>query len=125
MIVNLLGAVMLIAGLIPAFLVGWIVDEIWPNKNAGVPAGVMVCFLIAPTFDLVYRWRKFRERGLIRFVHPFTGGMFFFIPIWVLFVGPIVVLPITWIFNPPKKGPALRTALAHPIWSHHGTASSR
>ncbi len=112
MIVNVLGAVMLIAGLVPAFLVGWVVDEIWPNANRGVAVGGVVCFFVATTFDLVYRWRNFRERGRIRFVHPLTGGMFFFIPIWILFVAPFLFLPIFLIFNPPKKIPPPRTSIA-------------
>src|SRR5262245_32890962 len=118
MIVNVLGAVMLIAGLIPAFLVGGLVDEIWPKANKGVPVGYMVFTLIAVGSDLVYRWRNFRERGRIRFVHPFTGGMFFFIPIWMLFVAPFLALPVVLILYPPKNIPPPRTASAaivHPV----------
>ena len=111
MIVNLLGAVMMIAGLLPAFLVGWVVDEIWPASNAGVPVGGLIFFLVSVGSDLVFRWKNFRERGRLRFVHPLTGGMFFFVPIWVCFgLLPLVALPIFLIFNPPKKIPPPRVA---------------
>ena len=112
-IFNLWGAIMLIAGLVPAFIVGGVVDEIWPNANRGVGAGGLVFFLIAPTSDLLFRWRNFRERGRIRFLHPSTGWMFGFIPIWVLFgLLPLLAQPVLLIIAPPKKDPPRRVASA-------------
>ena len=110
MIINGLGGIMMIVGLVLAFAVGWVVDEVWPNANKGVAAGAGVYFLVTISADLVYRWTHFRERGRVRFVHPFTGGMLFFIPLWVWGVAPLVALPIVWVFNPPKKIPPPRAA---------------
>ena len=83
----------------------------WPHANRGVAAGSLVFFLIAPTTDLIFRWRNFRERGRLRFIHPFTGGMFFFIPIWI-FTGlvPLLAQPVLIIMAPPKKDAPRRVA---------------
>ncbi|MBY0459251.1 MAG: hypothetical protein K2V38_18125 [Gemmataceae bacterium] len=116
MIVNVLGAFFMVAGLVAAFVVGGIVDAIRPNTNGGVLAGCLVFFLITPTSDLIYRWRNFRERGYWRYIHPFTGGMWFFVPIWICFgVGPLVAGPIMMLLAPEKKNPP-RVANASP---HH------
>jgi peptidoglycan/LPS O-acetylase OafA/YrhL len=94
-IYNHVGALMLIAGLIPAFVVGWLADQLWPNANKSVAYGGLVFFPIVVGSDLIYRWNHFRERGRIRFVHPLTGGMFFFVPIWIFCgLGPAIALVV-------------------------------
>jgi hypothetical protein len=76
MIVNGLGAVMMIAGLVAAFAVGGLVDLIWSKSDAGIAVGGLAFLLIAISSDLVFRWKNFRERGRVRFVHPLTGLLF-------------------------------------------------
>ncbi|WP_439630448.1 hypothetical protein [Gemmata sp.] len=112
MIVNGLGGLMMVIRLLAAFAVGGLVDLIWPKADSGVAVGGLMFFLLTPTSDLIYRWRTERERGLVRFIHPFTGGMFFFIPIWICFgLGPIAAGPVMMIVDPPKKTSPRRAAL--------------
>jgi Na+/proline symporter len=113
-IINRPGELMVIVGLVAAFAVGGLVELIWPNANKAVAVGCAVYFLVTISTDLVYRWTHFRERRRLRFVHPFTGGMVFFVPIWITSVAPFVVAPIMLILDPPKKVPPPRVALSPP-----------
>ncbi|MBM3980798.1 MAG: hypothetical protein FJ304_11035 [Planctomycetes bacterium] len=84
---------------------------IWEIGDKGVAVGGGVFFLVCFASDLTYRWRSFRERGRWRFVHPLTGGMFFFIPIWIVFgLAPLLAMPVMLIIFPPKKDPPRRVA---------------
>jgi hypothetical protein len=111
MIINGIGALFMVIGLAAAFAVGGLVDVIWPNAMKGVAAGSIVFFLLASALDLVFRWRNFRERGRWRFFHPFTGGMFFFVPVWIVFgLAPLIAMPVMLVLFPPKKDPPRRVA---------------
>lgn len=116
MIFNIVGAVMMVTGLVLAFVTGGLVEWMWPNTNKGIAVGSGVFFLVTGLSDLVYRWKNFRERGRSRFVNPLTGGMIFFAPLWILFgLLPLLALPVMMIVLPPKKDPPRRVTSAPTI----------
>jgi hypothetical protein len=119
-ILNLLGALMLIGALVLAFVVGGIVDAVWPNEARGVAAGGGVFFVSVVVADLVYRWRQNRDRGGRRFILPTTGGQIFFVPVWVILgVLPAIGIAVLIAVNPPKKDPPRRADAEEAIHRLH------
>jgi hypothetical protein len=121
MIVNRVGALCVLVSLLAAFLVAWLVDVFWPNNTAGVMVVYAVFLLLTVGIDLVYRWKRFRERGRVRYVHPLTGGAVLFIPVWVCFGLALICGAALWLSAPrPNPTPPKFTQPTYslePIWS--------
>ena len=84
MITNGYGAIMLICGLVAAFVVGFLAGMTTNKPDTDVAVGAMVFFAVTGGSDFLFRWKNNREKGRVRFIHPKTGGMFWFIPLWAL-----------------------------------------
>ncbi|MGL4554209.1 MAG: hypothetical protein ACRC33_23845 [Gemmataceae bacterium] len=103
MIFNLTGAVIMIAGLGAGFAVGGLASLFTRSDALPVGLGGVVAMAVMVGGDLWYRLRNHPEWGWWRFIHPLTGGMFAFVPVWMLIVfGPMIILAVNWL-NPGTR----------------------
>jgi hypothetical protein len=94
LIFNLLGAVMVIAGLAAGFAVGGLVSLLTRDELLPYAVANLVALPVPTVWDLVYRWRHDPDRGWLRYVMPLSGGMFMLVPVWVLF-GAVPVVGVS------------------------------
>jgi hypothetical protein len=94
MVFNGYGAIMMICGLVAAFLTGFLVNLTTNKPDKDVLIGGLVFLAITVGGDLYFRWKNNRERGRARYFHPKTGGTFWFIPLWLFFSGMMLAAMI-------------------------------
>ena len=97
MIFNIIGAIMLIAGLVAGFAVGGIISLISKSDDLPMSLGFLAVIVISAGSDLWFRHKYNRERGRLRYLHPVTGGMFFLLPVWLFLALPFGFLVVVQI----------------------------
>ncbi len=76
---------MVIVGLAAGFAVVWLTSLFTRDERLPFALATLVALPIPTVWDLVYRWRHNPHLGWLRYVIPFSGGMFGLLPVWVLF----------------------------------------
>lgn len=93
-IFNLIGALMVIVGIVAGFAVGGLVSLLSRDEQLPYAVASLVALPLPTVWDLVYRWHNNPDRGWPRFIMPLSGGMFMLVPIWILF-GAVPVVGVS------------------------------
>jgi hypothetical protein len=94
-IFNLRAILMLLGGWVVGAAVGLGVTLITADSRLGLGLGALWGMGVVAVSDLWYRATHDAHRGLVRFFWPTSGGMLYYIPLWVL-MGAVPLFGLVW-----------------------------
>jgi hypothetical protein len=106
-ICNFLGCIMVFVGLLSGFAVCGLASLLLRDDQTIWLLGFLAGIAATSTGDLWYRCKHHQEKGWFRYLSPLTGGQFFFIPVWAL-----------WL---PAAGRMVLLVAGNLGWSQHRT----
>jgi hypothetical protein len=93
-IFNMFGALFMAISGLAGLLVGGFISLFTRDDSLPMGLGGFTGMAVVAACDLWYRSTHNRFRKF-RYLNPFTGGMFFLVPVWIFFcAGPLVALVV-------------------------------
>jgi hypothetical protein len=87
--INILGGLEVIAAF--GVFAAAVSEAAWPFQWASATTGAVAAGLIA-AFDFGWRYQETEPASTRRLISPFTGGCFFFVPLWIWALPPFVLM---------------------------------
>jgi hypothetical protein len=70
----------------------WLAGRFELDSKIIEPIGILLGMVAAFALDLLYRWGLHRDEGAERYFSPSRGGMFMFLPIWLLAMVALLIV---------------------------------